>query len=210
MTSADPHVRLEISKVEFEANLYERKRYKSAVGSLMYAILGSQPDIAYAVSRVSQYSVDPDSKHWTSVKCIFQYLAGTPNRSLCYVILGCGTGYTDADWGSGEDRKSNGGYTFAFNEAAISWNIKKQSTVALSSTEAEYMALTQAVKESIWLQGLLQDLGARYHLEEMQNINWIIMKQSHLLGMRNFMPGRSTLISNITLYENILKAGPLP
>jgi len=171
MTPADPHVRLETSKPEFEATLYERKRYQSAVGSLMYAMLGSRPDIAYAVSQVSQYSVNPDPTHWTAVKRIFRYLAGTPNRGLCYGILGSGTGYTDADWGSGEDRKSIGGYTFVLNGAAISWNSKKQSTVALSSTEAEYMALTQAVKESIWLQGLLEDLGARRHLEEMRNIN---------------------------------------
>ena len=79
-------------------------------------------------------------------------------------------GYTDADWGSGEDRKSIRGYTFLLNRAAVSWNSKKQSTMALSSTEAEYIALTQAAKESIWLQGLLQDLGARRHREEMQNI----------------------------------------
>ena len=57
------------------------------------------------------------------------------------------------------------------NGAAISWSSKKQSTVGLSSTEAEYMAPTQAVKESIWLQGLLRDLGAQRHVEEMQNIN---------------------------------------
>ena len=137
----------------------------------MYAMLGSRPDIAYAVSRVSQYSINPDPTHWTAVKRIFRYLAGTPNRGLCYGLFGSGRGFTDADWGSGEDRKSIGGYTFLLNGAAISWVSKKQSPVALSSTEAEYMALTQAVKESIWLQGLLRDLGAKRNLEEMQNIN---------------------------------------
>jgi len=171
MTPADPHVKLESSKPEFEATLYERNRHQSAVGSLMYAILGSQLDIAYAISKVSQYSVNPDSTHWTAVKRIFHYLAGTPNRGLCYEPFGSGMGFTNADWGSGEDRKSIAGYTFLLNGAAISWIRKKQSTVALSSTEAEYMALTQGVKESILLRGLLRDLGAQRHLEEMQNIN---------------------------------------
>jgi len=170
-TPADPHVRLERSSPSFEATLYEQKRYQSAVGSLMYAMLGSRPDIAYAVSKVSQYSINPDTTHWTAVKRIVRYLAGTPNRGLCYGIQGEGNGFTDADWDSGDDRKSIGGYAFVLNGAAIAWNSKKQSTVALSSTEAEYMALSQAVKESIWLQGILQDVGARRHLEEIRNIN---------------------------------------
>jgi len=66
----------------------------------------------------------------------------------------CG-GYTDADWGAGEDRKSIKGYVFLINGGAISWASKKQTSVALSSTEAEYMVLTQGVKESLWLGNLL-------------------------------------------------------
>jgi len=72
----------------------------------MYAILGSRPDIAYAVSKVSQYSTNPDPTHWTAVKRVFRYLAGTPHQGLCYGMQGKGIGYTDADWGSGEDRRS--------------------------------------------------------------------------------------------------------
>ena len=170
-TPADPHIRLQKSEHNFEASQSEKKQYQSAVGSLMYAMLGTRPDIAYAVSKVSQYSTNPNPTHWTAVKRIFRYLAGTPNRGLYYVGQGLGSGYTDADWGGGDDRKSIGGYTFLLNGSAISWNSKKQSTVALSSTEAEYMALTQAVKESIWLQGLLLDLGAQKHVDEIRNIN---------------------------------------
>ena len=171
MTPADPHVHLESSKPEFEKTLYKWKRYQVAVGSLMYAMLGSRPDIAYAVSKVSQYSVNPDSSHWTAIKRIFRYSAGIPNCVLCYRLFGSGAGLRNADWANWEDHKSIGGYTFLLNGAAISWTSKKQSTVVLSSTEAEYMALTQAVKETIWLQGLQRDLGAQHHIEEMQNIN---------------------------------------
>ena len=169
-TPADPHIRLQKSQQNFEANQSEKKRYQSAVGSLMYAMLGTRPDIAYAVSKVSQYSTNPNSTHWTVVKRIFRYLAGTSNRGLYYGSQGLGSGFTDADWGSGDDRRSIGGYAFMLNGSAISWNSKKQSTVALSSTEAEYMALTQAVKESIWLQALLLDLGAQRQHEEIRNI----------------------------------------
>jgi len=122
-------------------------------------MLGTRPDIAYAVSKVSQYSSNPNSTHWTAVKRIFRYLRGTREFGLCYKLPGPGNGFTDADWGSGEDRQSIGGFAFVLGGAAISWISKKQSTVALSSTEAEYMALTQAVKESIWLQAILVDLG---------------------------------------------------
>ena len=174
-TPADPHVRLEKSQQDFEASEMDKKKYQSAVGSLMYAMLGTRPDIAYAVSKVSQYSTNPNATHWTAVKRIFRYLAGTPGRGLYYGGQGSGSGFTglgftDADWGGSDDRRSIGGYTFLLNGSAISWNSKKQSTVALSSTEAEYMALTQAVKESIWLQALLLDLGAQKHLEEIRNI----------------------------------------
>ena len=171
LTPADPHVHLEKSPPGFEATLYERRRYQSAVGSLMYAMLGTRPDIAYPVSKISQYTINPDASHWTAVKRIFWYLAGTQQRGLWYGVKGKGKGYTDADWGTGDDQRSIGGYTFILNGAAISWHSKKQGTVALSSTEAEYMALTQAVKQSICVQGLLRDLGAVGHLDEMKEIN---------------------------------------
>jgi len=182
-TPADPHVRLEKNGPEFAATAEERRKYQSAVGSLMYAMLGSRPDISYAVAKVSQFSTKPNPTHRTAVKRIFRYLAGTANRGLCYGIDGEGSGYTDADWGSGDDRKSIRGYTFLLNGAAICWNSKKQSTVALSSTEAEYMALTQAVKESLWLQAVLTDLRARRHLEELRNIN--IDNQGAMVLARN-------------------------
>ena len=169
-TPANPHIRLEKSQARFEATPDVKLRYQSAIGSLMYAMLGTRPDIAYAVSQVSQYSTNPSPTHFTGMKRIFRYLAGSVDRGLLYSMSGIGEGFTDADWGSGEDRRSIGGYTFILNGAAISWHSKKQSTVALSSTEAEYMALTQAVKEALWLQAILRDLGARRHSIEIQKI----------------------------------------
>jgi len=106
-----------------------------------------------------------------ALKRVFRSLAGTPNRGLCYGIHGQGAGFTDAEWGSGDNTKSIGGYTFILNRAAICWTSKKQTTVALSSIEAEYMALTQAVNESIWLQAVLQDLRAGKHQTEIKTVN---------------------------------------
>ena len=100
-------------------------------------------------------------------------MAGTLDRGLTYGRHGrpgLDAGFTDADWGSSKDRKSIGGYAFILNGAAISWVSKKQSTIALSSTEAEYIALVQAVKESLWLQGILSEVGARKHLAGVRNI----------------------------------------
>jgi len=115
--------------------------------------------------------VNPGQAHWTTVKRILRYLARTQDLGLSFQLTGKGKGLTDADWGSGDDCKSVGGYTFLLRSAVICWNSKKQSCVALSSTEAEYMALTQAVKESIWLQAVLSDLTASKHQGEVKNIH---------------------------------------
>jgi len=170
-TPVDPHIHLGKSSAEFEATSEEKKMYQSAVGPVMYAMLGSRPGIEYTVSRVRQYGMNSNQSHWTAVKRIFRYLVGTPNHGLCYGIKGSGAGCTETDWDAGAYTKSMGGFSFLLNGAAISWNSKKQATVALSSTESEYMPLKQAVKESIWLQTLLLDLRAQKHLLELRSIH---------------------------------------
>ena len=168
-TPADPHTRLNKSPIEYHTDSINQQRYQSAVGSLMYVMIGTRPDIAFAVSAVSQHSSNPGPPHWTAVRRIFRYLAGTKTFGLTYGGGYCG-GFTDADWGAGEDRKSIGGYVFMINGAAVSWASKKQASVALFSTEAEYMALTQGVKESIWLGELLRGLGAQKHGKEIREL----------------------------------------
>lgn len=70
-TPVDPYIRLEKSNPEYDATAADRLRYQSAVGSLMYAMLGTHPDIAYAVAKVCQFSTNPNMTHWTAVKRIF-------------------------------------------------------------------------------------------------------------------------------------------
>jgi len=92
VTPADPHIRLKNSRQDFEATPIEQQRYQSAVGSLMYTMLGTPPDIAYAVSKVSQYSSNTNSTDCTAVKRISRYLGGTLESGLWYKLPGSGNG----------------------------------------------------------------------------------------------------------------------
>jgi hypothetical protein len=140
--------------------LVDEKEYQSLVGSLMYAMTGTRPDLAYTVSQLSQYNAKPTAIHLTTAKRVLRYLKGHTDLGITYGNNDDSlNGYCDADWGANEDRKSISGYLFMLGGGAISWSSKKQSTVALSSTEAEYIALMEATKESIWLQRLLSELG---------------------------------------------------
>ena len=126
------------------------KPYREAVGSLNYTSLGTRPDIAYVVSVLSRYLDNPGLAHWVAVKRVFAYLAGTVDLALTFG----GTeldleGYTDADGSMDEDRKAMSGYAFLMDRGAVSWNAKKQEIIALSTTEAEYVAATHTAKEGL-------------------------------------------------------------
>ena len=142
--------------------------YSSAVGSLMYAMMCTRPDICYAVGLVSRFQSNPGLEHWKAVKRILRYLKGTASYVLCYG--GSDTrliGYTDADWGGDPDeRKSTSGYAFLLSGGAVSWCSKKQSCIALSTMEAEYVAATTASQEAVWLRRFLKHLGVISNAKE--------------------------------------------
>lgn len=144
-----------------DRNYMENIPYQEAVGSLMYAAQVSRPDICFALSVVSRFNHNPSKIHWQAVKRIFRYLKGTTNTKLVYRRNSDAKliGFCDADHaGDADDGKSTTAYVFMLNGSAISWNSKKQPTVALSTTEAEYMALTAAAQEAIWLRNLNDEL----------------------------------------------------
>ena len=118
----------------------------------MYLVVGSRPDIAHSVSLLSQFNSCPQPIHWQGAKRILRYLKGTSDLSLVYKKTGMPIiAYADANYANCPiDRKSYTGYLFKFGNAPISWCSKKQSTVALSSTEAEYMSMAEASKESVF------------------------------------------------------------
>jgi hypothetical protein len=142
---------------DYMASSVDTKEYQRLIGSLMYAMLGSRPDIAFAVSMVSRFASNPTPEHVTAAKRILRYLRGTLDYQLTYRgDLAALTGYSDADWaGDKETRRSTGGFVFNVGSGSISWSSKRQATVALSSCESELMAETQAAKEAVWLSKFL-------------------------------------------------------
>ncbi|KAJ0489574.1 putative RNA-directed DNA polymerase [Helianthus annuus] len=138
--------------------------YASAVGSLMYLMVCTRPDIGYAVSVVSRFLSNPGKLHWEGVKWIMRYLNGT--RSLG-IVFGKSErqdqvvqGFVDSDFAKDRDRgRSITGYVFKVLGGSVSWKASLQHVVALSTTEAEFIALTEAVKEALWLKGLISELG---------------------------------------------------
>eukprot|EP00253_Pinus_taeda_P019132 PITA_19132 len=132
--------------------------YASAVGSLMYAMVCTRPDIAHAVGVLSRFMSKPGKEHWTTVEQVFRYLRGTSDYGLYYQgrpgldkVLDI-HGFVDADWaGDLDQRRSTSGYVFNLFGGAFGWMSKKQFVVALSTTEAEYMVATHPSKEAVWL-----------------------------------------------------------
>ena len=138
-----------------------QKQYQSMVGSLMYAMLGSRPDICFAVNKLAQYGSNPDEEHLAAAQRIFQYLKATRDYRLTY-NGNTGSeliGWCDADWASDPDtRRSTTGYVFQIGSGSVAWATRKQRTVALSSTESEYMALTESLQHAIWTAQILKNL----------------------------------------------------
>lgn len=136
----------------------ERVPYASAVGSLMYAMVCTRPDISQAVSVVSRFMANPRKAHWEAVRWVLRYLKGTVDLGLCFGGDTCRvTGFVDSDHAGDLDRcRSATGYVFKIHGAPVSWRSMLQATVALSTTEAEYMAVTEGVKEALWLWGVFR------------------------------------------------------
>ncbi|KAH9681306.1 hypothetical protein KPL71_026926 [Citrus sinensis] len=134
--------------------------YRSLVGSLIY-LTNSRPDILHSVSVLSRFMNDPRKSHYIAAKRILRYLQGTKKQGIMYEKEdNCKlVGFTDSDWaGSLDDRKSTSGYLFCLGTNVISWSSRKQKSVALSSTEAEYIAATESACEAVWLGRILKDL----------------------------------------------------
>ncbi|KAE8730100.1 hypothetical protein F3Y22_tig00003041pilonHSYRG00846 [Hibiscus syriacus] len=130
-------------KTEEERAHMVKVTYASAIGSLMYAMVCTRPDIAHAVGAVSRYMNNPGKVHWEAVKWILRYLR-------------------DADLAGNIDiRRSTTGYVYTLRETAVSWVSQLQKIVALSTTKAEYVAVTEASKEMVWLQSFLEELGKK-------------------------------------------------
>lgn len=129
----------------------KRPPYRELVRALLYLSITTGPDIAHAASLLSQYNESFRKVHWAAAKRVLRYLKGSAQLGIVFSSRqGPLTGFVDADWGgSVDDRRSFTGYAFVWNGGIVSWESKKQRTVALSSTESEYMALGEAAKEPV-------------------------------------------------------------
>jgi len=139
-------------------------RYAALIGSLMYLAIGTRPDIAFAVNKLEQFMQNPRPIHWTAVKRVFRYLKYTRTNKLTYGgdddLLNTDFNiFCDANWASdASDRKSISGYVITMAGGAVSWSSKKQTSVALSTAEAEYVAATHVAKQVLWQRSLFTEL----------------------------------------------------
>lgn len=158
-TPADVNVKL--VKSDGVSKEVDPVTYQSMVGSLLFLSMATRPDISHAVGVVSKFNSKPTEAHLTAVKRILRYLKGTINLALKYKNESSPLiGYSDADWaGDLDDRHSTTGNLFLLAGGAVSWKSKKQAVVALSTSEAEYVALSSATQEAIWLGRMLTELG---------------------------------------------------
>lgn len=135
------------------------------IGCLMYSMLCTRPDLCVALNILSRYQSKSNKELWQNLKRVLRYIKGTVDLKLTYSVRNnidnTIIGYVDADWASNEiDRKSTTGYIFQlFDNCSICWNTKRQNSVAVSTTEAEYMALFEGVREAMWLKALLTSFG---------------------------------------------------
>ena len=157
---------------------FKQLQFRSLLMKLSYLAQQTRPDIIYVVNTLAQYQTDSRENEWKALMHLCRYLKGTwdlglyfskDGNSLACLVTNDDTflndatwhplAYADASFAQERDRKSRSGHVFLMGGAAISWFCKKQSVVALSSTEAEYYALSEAVKEALWVRQLLSEIG---------------------------------------------------
>jgi hypothetical protein len=172
-TPMDPNSQLEAALLGYIAQREHQLEYQQAIGSIMYAMLGTRPDLAFTVSTLSKYCSNPTPEHAIAVQRSLRYLrktitvgitySGQNNPAISDVIddqISTGiTGFTDSDWAGDKDtRKSTSGYVFLLYGGAVSWKSTKQNVVATSSTEAEYIASSDTAKEALWIRRLSAEI----------------------------------------------------
>ena len=161
-TPAENNLKLEVAQ-ENSARV-DSHEFRSLLGSLLYLAKQTRPDIMWITNVLSRFMNDPTVEHFNASKHVLRYLQHDKSLRLFFPSTSNSTlvGETDADWsGDVNDRRSTTGYYFKLgdSEGSVSWQVKKQPTVSFSSCEAEYQGLAAAVQESIFLRGLLRELG---------------------------------------------------
>jgi hypothetical protein len=155
-------IHLEKEASDFKTEASQRTFYQQIIGSLIYLMIGTRPDIAWSTSRLSQYMQEPTDEHVEAAKQVFRYLRQTTDYKIQYQDASHSEliGYSDADWSENWDNwRSTTGFVFLMADGAVTWTSRMQKTVARLSTEAEYMALSEACSEIAWLTSLQKEIG---------------------------------------------------
>ena len=162
----DPNIKLDDLEEASEEGITSMTNfgYANLIGSLIYLAIATQPDIAYAINKLAQFTSAPKPKHWTAVKRVFRYLKGTKDHKLSYggshdLLNEELNIYCDVDWASDLDQKSISSYVITIAGGTVAWSSKKQTTVALSTPEAEYIAAAHITKQVLWYRTLLIELN---------------------------------------------------
>lgn len=139
--------------------------YRELIDSIMFLMLASRPDLCFSIAYLSRFQDNPSETHWNHLKRVVRYLKHTKDVKLVYRCDSESplSGFVDADWAN--DRKSTSGYLFKVYGNIVCWSSKKQGLVAKSSSEAEYVAASEAASEAIWLIKILNDLHVNPNLQ---------------------------------------------
>ena len=200
------------------------KPYRQLVGSLMYTYCGTRPDVGSNLAKVASFSENPGVRHWVSSKRILRYLKGTRDHGICFRgRLSKGekvkvVAYCDSDWAQcPDDRKSTTGYVVQLAGGPVVWQCRKQATVAVSSTEAEFVALSEATKDILWMTYMLTELGIPYEVpriytDSQSSMDWAKNASHHQRNkhvalkyffVRDVVANNTVQIAYISTKENI-------
>ena len=176
-TPTDVNVKLCLNlcprKVE-ERDSMDAYPYREMVGSLMFSAVTVRLDIAFAVQQLAQFTENPGMDHWIAAKRVLRYLKKTIDQGI---LLGSApsdalTGYCDSDWGGSPDTgRSTSGILFTLFGGPVAWASRAQKCVTLSTAEAEYVSMSEGIKEAIWLRNLVKDLGLKQETVVLMNDN---------------------------------------
>jgi hypothetical protein len=165
-TPIDPGVSKTLRTPSEQASEKAVSKYRSEIGSCMYAMTMTRPELGFAMARLSKHLANPSPRHQGALTNMYRYLNGTIGDGIVYHKDPDSTnypqvyGYSDSDFANDvETRKSISGYVFILANGAVSWRSKQQDIVTKSSCEAEYVALDSAASEAIWISGLMSELG---------------------------------------------------
>ncbi|GJX65862.1 retrotransposon protein, putative, ty1-copia subclass [Tanacetum coccineum] len=188
-----------------EVNRMKNVPYASVVGSIVYAVRCTRLDVAFAQNLTSRFQQNPGELHWTAVKNILKYLRNTKDMFLVYggnpsteLRVEC---YCDAEFETDrDDTKSQTGYVFILNGGATDWKSFKQSTTAMSVTESEYIAASEATMEAVWIRKFISGLGIVPTINEPLNMYCDNSAEFIMLMNREFRKAPDTIKDDIIIF----------